>query len=133
MGLRCNIRLEDRGYPPATGILGITIDYSEGLQAFVSTFLDIAQTDVPVDTGNLLRSIDASTDSNSSVSCHADAEYAQYVEYGTYKMPAQPYFRPALEEAWAEAAPLFDQAYEAALQEERELMQGSRAFDVEIT
>lgn len=52
----------------------------------------------PVDTGNLRDSIEYEA-AEESVSVYSDVEYAAYVELGTYKMAAQPYLRPALEEA----------------------------------
>lgn len=119
MGLRCSFDIQDMGYDIATPQLGIEPDYSEGFEIFVETFLDTAQDLVPVDTGYLMSSIDASTD-EVSVTCEADCEYAQYVEYGTYKMRAQPYFVPALEAALKEAKPAWDEAWEDALDEEQE-------------
>lgn len=50
---------------------------------------------VPVDTGNLKATIGHSTDDDAAY-CFANAEYAPYQEYGTSRMPAQPYLRPAL-------------------------------------
>lgn len=50
---------------------------------------------VPVDTGNLKESIGHSTDDDAAY-CFANAEYAPYQEYGTSRMPGQPYLRPAL-------------------------------------
>lgn len=56
---------------------------------------------VPVDTGRLQESITSEVRETGktvvgSVAPHT--EYAGFVEYGTYKMPAQPYMRPALDE-----------------------------------
>lgn len=74
------------------------VDYSLACQVFVETFISIARELVPVDTGYLRSTIDASTD-GWNCSAVASAEYAEYVEYGTWRMRAQPYFEPALEEA----------------------------------
>lgn len=62
----------------------------------------------PVDTGNLRQSIqtrDVSEDSSVKITVGPrlenytnDVYYAPYVEFGTYKMAAQPYLRPAFEE-----------------------------------
>ena len=54
---------------------------------------------VPVDTGNLKRSIlvDVSDDGKEAT-VTATADYAAYVEYGTRKMTARPFMRPAAEE-----------------------------------
>ena len=56
-----------------------------------------AQDIVPVDTGNLKGSISAKVESPTKAVVEAAAEYAGYVEYGTYKMAAQPYMMPAAE------------------------------------
>lgn len=108
MGLYVSFCKDDFGnYPDEVSgtdargrIQSVEIDYSEACEAFVETFLDVALTLVPVDTGYLYSTIDARTD---GYFCEAEAtaEYAQYVEYGTWCMIEQPYFRPALEEAMA--------------------------------
>lgn len=71
-----------------------------------------ARRNVPVDTGDLLNSIDTKQASNleasgaligfeSVVRIGSDLHYAAYVEAGTPKMSAQPYLRPALMESLA--------------------------------
>ena len=50
---------------------------------------------VPVDTGNLRSSIGTEGDNNKAI-VGASAEYAAYVEFGTVRMEAQPYMRPAV-------------------------------------
>jgi len=124
MGLRYTVDIiEDLGFPEATDELEIEIDYSEGLDIFVETFYDVATTLVPVDTGYLMSTIDCDNDGYSYIECWADAHYAQYVEFGTYKMRAQPYFVPALEEAFHAAMPAWKQAIEEAREEEREILE----------
>ena len=55
-----------------------------------------AQRKVPVDTGNLKRSIGLEIrDSGLTAEVEPTAEYAAYVEYGTRYMNAQPYMRPS--------------------------------------
>ncbi len=49
----------------------------------------------PVDTGRLRQSI-TSEAAGMSANIGANTEYAGYVEFGTYKMKAQPYLIPAL-------------------------------------
>lgn len=49
---------------------------------------------VPIDTGNLAGSITATIE-EFSAQVQPAAEYAAYVEFGTWKMGAQPYMRPA--------------------------------------
>lgn len=61
-----------------------------------------AQTLCPVDTG-FLRETGYISVFSTEVVIGFDAEYASYVEYGTSKMEAQPYLRPALDEAEEEA------------------------------
>lgn len=51
----------------------------------------------PYDTGNLRSSIQARPAGALAADVVAQAEYAIYVEYGTYKMGAQPYMVPAAE------------------------------------
>ena len=91
----------------------VGIDYSDAFAEFARAFQSIATDLVPVDTGYLQSTISSSSD-DWSMTAYADAEYAQYVEFGTWKMAAQPYFAPALAAAWDEAAPAFEQAIASA-------------------
>ena len=117
MGLRFSATPEDFGLPLEEDVVvgdlfeTVVYDYSEGCDIFVDTFLAIATDLVPVDTGNLMSSLDASTD-GTEVTAETDCEYAEYVEYGTWKMAAQPYFLPALEEALAAAFDVWVEARE---------------------
>jgi HK97 gp10 family phage protein len=56
----------------------------------------------PIDTGNLVNSINTELVSSDETSATAEVgtgvEYAPHVEYGTSKMKAQPFFRPAWDE-----------------------------------
>lgn len=99
-GLPDEITASDVGYPELEDEAEtVEVDYSGALGHMVQTFMDIATDLVPIDTGYLCSTIHADTDQVSFAAFYADAEYAQYVEYGTWKMGAQPYFRPALDEA----------------------------------
>lgn len=102
--------IEDFNYPSCyfAGKGVHYFDYSEGCAVFVDTFLAVATDLVPVDTGALRDSIIADTDGE-YIECEAGMDYAQYVEYGTYKMAAQPYFEPALEAALEAAKPYWDE------------------------
>ena len=122
MGLRAHFSMDDLGYAPTTEELGIPIDYSDGCSIFVDTFKKVAKDLVPVDTGNLRSSISARS-LGDGCECDASADYAQYVEYGTYKMDAQPYFEPALEAAYAEASVAWREAIDMAQMEEEELLE----------
>lgn len=115
--------VEDLGFP---AMIGLTFcDYSLGCDVFVDTFLEAATDMVPVDTGALQGSIDSWTDGE-EIECVAGEEYAPYVEYGTYKMEAQPYFEPALLEAYEAALPYWQDAVDDA-QEEEEARQSKNA------
>lgn len=58
--------------------------------------VDLARSLVPVRTGFLQSSIYHRV-SGFELEFGAEAEYASYVEFGTYRMPARPYMRPALD------------------------------------
>ena len=96
MGLQATIALS--GLPLATKYYQEPINYTPAMEAARDTFMDVATSLVPVDTGYLQSTIHAEAGAT-EVAAFADARYAEYVEYGTYKMSAQPYFEPALKEA----------------------------------
>lgn len=122
MGLRCTVDpVNNLGFPPQTPIFGLYIDYGEGCDAFLDTFFNIAYDLCPVDTGELISSIDGFTDEE-SVEVYADADYAQYVEYGTSKMDAQPYFRPAIAAAFEVAKRDWQEAVDEAMEEESQML-----------
>lgn len=122
MGLRCTVDpVNNLGFPPQTPTFGLYIDYGEGCDTFLDTFFDIAYDLCPVDTGELIDSIDGFTDGE-SVEVYADADYAQYVEYGTSKMEAQPYFRPAITAAFNAAKREWQEAVDEAMEEESQIL-----------
>ena len=122
MGLRCTVDpVNDLGYPSGTPSLGLYIDYGDGCDAFLDTFFDIAYDLCPVDTGELISSIDGFTDGE-GVEVYADADYAPYVEYGTSKMEAQPYFRPAIAAALEIAKRDWQEAVDEAMEEEAQIL-----------
>lgn len=59
------------------------------------TIVKRAKRIVPVDSGDLQRSIHAESGPSGNFVV-ADEEYAAFVELGTSKMAAQPYLRPAM-------------------------------------
>lgn len=134
MGLYVSFSITaDWGYPEqveggneSIGYESVPVDYSEACEAFVSTFLDTALSLVPVDTGYLRSTIDASTDGD-TCEAEATADYAQYVEYGTVYMDAQPYFEPALAEACAVASQLAEEALQEAQEELADLLEDMQA------
>lgn len=124
MGLYVSFTPESLGYPLTLTqeILGeevvVDVDYAAACEAFVSTFLETARSACPVRTGYLLSTINARTN---GFMCEAEAtaEYAQYVEYGTWKMAAQPFFTPAVEKGIA----AFQAVAGEALDEAQEMLQ----------
>jgi HK97 gp10 family phage protein len=56
-----------------------------------------AQGRAPVDTGTLKNSIQAVRVGAAHWRVVVGADYGVYVEYGTYRMAAQPYLRPAVQ------------------------------------
>jgi HK97 gp10 family phage protein len=51
-----------------------------------------------IDTGNLLGNITTGEPSGNSIEVTSEAPYSIFNEFGTYKMAARPYMRPALDE-----------------------------------
>jgi HK97 gp10 family phage protein len=68
----------------------------------VEIIADEARRLVPVDTGELQDSIEVIVEGN-TVSLVAGTDHALPVEFGTIKMAAQPYMRPALDTKESEA------------------------------
>lgn len=70
-------------------------------EELVSTAYDMAammKILAPVDTGNLLDQIEVVQQEDGTIEIRSGANYSLYVEFGTVKMPAQPFMRPAFEE-----------------------------------
>ncbi len=76
-------------------IAAAAADMSGVLDAGAQIVAEAARGACPVDTGRLRASIEVSADGNSA-SVTAGAPYAAYVEFGTWKMAAQPFLTPAL-------------------------------------
>jgi HK97 gp10 family phage protein len=82
--------------------IGEGINKTKALLAGANIIVDRAKEIVPVDTGTLRDSIEA-LEIDGDVYIHASAdqgggEYSAFVEFGTVKMSAQPYVRPAIDE-----------------------------------
>ena len=107
----------------ATPVYGIEPFYGDGFDVFCDTFIQVSTAYCPVDTGYLRSTLTADTDGFAWAECYTDCEYAQYQEYGTWCMGAQPYFEPAIAEAFAAAIPLWRQAWQDALDEEQEILE----------
>lgn len=123
MGLYCQIDLRsDWGFPNYTPELGLPIYYTEAIMAFTDTFMEVSRELVPVDTGFLQSSLKCSN-SGMIIEAEATAEYAQYVEYGTWCCPAQPYFNPAIESASNASFIVAKKIYDQAIQEEAQMVE----------
>ena len=74
----------------------------EDVEKGAQVILEYAQNLCPVDTGTLRASghLEMKAD---DVEIVFDAPYASYVEFGTYKMEAQPFLRPAFDDAELQA------------------------------
>lgn len=129
MGLYAEFSFIDDGGMPSEvsggddqiGEASVFVDYTEACEAFVEEFLKIANKLVPVDTGYLRSTIDAGHWGD-GFWCEATADYAEYVEYGTSNMDAQPYFEPALQMAFEIAAAMAGEAVGEAQDELEEIL-----------
>ena len=128
MGLLFNMSVQDLGYIQATQDIVLYPNYAEGCRVFCDTFLAEARARCPVRTGYLRSTISASSTA-SSITCMVGAEYAQYVEYGTSRQSAQPYFEPALQIALETAREYWDRAENEVIMKQRELVQRGRQLE----
>lgn len=117
MGLKAEIDLGDWGFPDTTPILKIPIDYDGVGKLFGETVEALAKEECPVDTGFLQSSI-CGSGGDTWGEAVVSAEYAQYVEYGTWKMSAQPYFTPAVEQGAQTAFIMAMEIYQQKMMEE---------------
>ena len=96
-GMSADFNIHDFGFPHTADIAGVMgqytayVDYSVAIDEAISFFDQWSVVDCPVDTGFLLSTI-SSQGSSSSASFSVDADYASYVEWGTWKTPSQPFF-----------------------------------------
>lgn len=119
MGLRGTVSV---GLPTTTSIYHRDIDYTDAVHEAVDEFMDAATSDVPVDTGTLQASIYCDEE-YMGFTAYADTNYAEYVEYGTYKMEAQPYFEDNLESVAEELHANCVQIWQDAEQQDKEQYQ----------
>ena len=115
--------IADFGFKTETPTVGIPIYYDDGMEEFETVFMDTIEELCPVDTGFLHDSIQVET-TDTTVKAWTDCEYAQYVEYGTWKQDPQPYFEPAVAAALNAATHIWNDAMEEALEEEAEESEG---------
>jgi HK97 gp10 family phage protein len=119
MGLRGTVSV---GLPTTTSIYHRDIDYSDAVREAIDEFMDAATSDVPVDTGTLQASISCEAE-YMGFTAYADTNYAEYVEYGTYKMDAQPYFEDNLESVAEELHANCVEIWQDAEQQDKEQYQ----------
>lgn len=135
MGLRGTVSV---GLPTTTSIYHRDIDYSDAVREAIDEFMDAATSDVPVDTGTLQASISCEEE-YMGFTAYADTDYAEYVEYGTYKMEAQPYFEDNLEsvaselhancvEIWRDAEQQDKEQYQAQIEARKQEAQRAGAL-----
>ena len=125
MGLYAEISTADIGPDELTNDkfgVSVLVDYSMAIQGFIDTFMSVATSLCPVRTGYLCSSISAGGGSDFAYA-EASAEYAQYVEYGTSYMGAQPFFEPALEEAMSVLGEMAQEALNSAQEELQSIVQ----------
>ena len=117
--------IADFGFKTETPTVGIPIYYDDGMEEFETVFMDTIEELCPVDTGFLHDSIQVET-TDTTVKVWTDCEYAQYVEYGTWKQDPQPYFEPPVAAALNAATHIWNDAMEEALEEEAEELEEQR-------
>ena len=76
----------------------ITAAITQVFQEQGSQMVEQMKARCPVDTGFLRDSIALTESSAEQMTIEAGAEYAPYVEFGTYKMEAEPFFYPVVQE-----------------------------------
>jgi HK97 gp10 family phage protein len=81
----------------ATVIMQPTALQSAGLLVERRAKQIVVEKDV-IDTGNLLGNIVTKPPDGDSIEIVSQADYSVFNEFGTYKMAARPYMRPALDE-----------------------------------
>jgi HK97 gp10 family phage protein len=101
----------------------------EALVELAERIVDDAKALCPVDTGSLRRSIRYERDPDGSIVIAAggggvvnprtrrEVDYAAYVEFGTSRLPAQPFLQPALEKNLPNLEGLFSGKIEEAVRE----------------
>ena len=73
------------------------VDTTDAMVKGAEVLMDESQTNAPVDTGELRDSHYVESIDQRRADVIVDAEHAAPVEFGTYKMAAQPYLRPAID------------------------------------
>lgn len=125
--LYCEITPESLGLKTETSSQKIPINYGTAVwQSIGANFLNAARAVCPIDTGFLYNNIEYQADEG-GVEMLSGADYSVYQEYGTSKMPPQPYFESSIQAALEQAMPVFqsiEQQYESIDARLKALMKG---------
>lgn len=97
--------------------VSVLVDYTLALEAGIDAFLSTATSLCPVRSGQLVGSISASISGTNTIHVEASAPHAAYVEYGTSRMGAQPFFEPAVEACVGAMGGLAQEALDEAQEE----------------
>jgi HK97 gp10 family phage protein len=93
-------------------------ELNKALEDTAEVVRDTAQQNAPVDTGTLMNSIEMVLENLGTYMAEAavgtDLHYAPYQEFGTYKMQAQPYLRPAFDNNKSYIINRFEEAIKSA-------------------
>ena len=106
------------------GSAGAKRSVRKGLRAMSNVVRDEARRRAPVETGLLQKSIRTAdtgitaTGWSFAVDVRDQAFYGRFLEYGTSKMAARPFMRPAAESAAAPAVEAFQEVTAAAIEAE---------------
>lgn len=82
--------------------LGVNMD--RAIAAIAHQVEGYAKDNAPVDTGALKNSLNTSKEGEAKYYVQDGVEYGLFVELGTYKMSAQPFLIPAMEQASKDVA-----------------------------
>ena len=93
----------------------ITEELGNAVRDLVLLVEEVAKKHCPVDTGNLQASITPVIESWAAGYVGTNTHYAPYVEYGTEKVPAQPFLEPAFLEGKKQASKIFGKAIGRAI------------------
>ena len=125
--LYCEITPESLGLKTETSSQKIPINYGTAVwESIGANFLSAARAVCPIDTGFLYNNIEFQADEG-GVEMLSGADYSVYQEYGTSKMPPQPYFESSIQAALEQAMPTFEyieQQYESVDAKLKALMRG---------
>ena len=91
------------------GYTQVANEFEKDIEAELNRIADLMQqrasAEAPVDTGYLAGHIEKTTTGAASVTVTAIAEYSGYVDQGTYKMAANPFFTSNVEKIQTEEIP----------------------------